>query len=141
MSTLTLLWTSSCSLQVSNCPGSMLPASLENIFRVVQFQICRLWPLSYPISGLYVQPWPNGCNMLVQHLRAFGHYVAQCCVRSANPAQHVVAVSNNVACMLNMLHPFGLGLRQYDPLSTCDPRSRFTCKFIWKMDVLGRPRS
>ena len=53
-----------------------------------------------------LKPWPNGCNMLV--LRAFGHHVAQCCIRLANPAQHVATWSNNVRC--NMLHPIGLGL-------------------------------
>ena len=52
----------------------------------------------------------TSCNIVARNiLRAFGHHVAQCCVRLANPAQHVATWSNNVAC--NMLHPFGLGLR------------------------------
>ena len=42
---------------------------------------------------LVFKPWPNGCHMLVQccthMLRAFGHHVAQCCVRLASAAQHV----------------------------------------------------
>ena len=50
------------------------------------------------------------CNIVAHRmLCAFGHHVAQCCVRLANPAEHVATWSNNVAC--NMLNPFGLGFR------------------------------
>ena len=45
------------------------------------------------------------CNIVARNmLRAFGRHVAQCCVRLANPAQHVVTWSNSVAS--NMLHPW-----------------------------------
>ena len=52
---------------------------------------------------LQVQHVGVACNMLW----AFGHQVAQCCVRLANPVRHVATWSNNVVC--NMLHLFGLG--------------------------------
>ena len=61
------------------------------------------------INAMPPKPWPNGCNMLVQHCAtlAFGRHVAQCCVRLANPARHVATWSNNVA--RNMLESFGHG--------------------------------
>ena len=40
-------------------------------------------------------------------LHAFDHQVAQCCVRLANPAEHVSTLSDNVEP--NMSHPFGQG--------------------------------
>ena len=56
--------------------------------------------------SIIFQPWPNGCNMLVQHRAILLH--ATCCVRLATPAQHVTW-SNNVAC--NMLHRLAWALR------------------------------
>ena len=49
-----------------------------------------------------LSPGQTDATRLVQHfarnvLRAFGHHVAQCCVRLSNPAQHVATWSNNVA--------------------------------------------
>ena len=56
----------------------------------------------------------TSCNNVARMmLRAFGHHVAQCCVRLANPAQRVATWSDNVAC--NMLHPFGQDFTEVSP--------------------------
>ena len=83
---------------------------------------CLTWDLNCFILGCcQVKPWPNGCNMLVQHCCRQLHVASvwpPCCtvLRSfGQPTQHVATWSNNVAC--NMLHPFGLGLKFWEVIT------------------------
>ena len=67
----------------------------------------------------------TSCNML----RAFGHHVAQCFVRLANPAQPCQPWSNNVVC--NMVCPFDLGFtRTREDYTTIS--HYFTYTFLFK---------
>ena len=72
-----------------------------------------------------LKPWPNGCNMLVQHLATLLYATYFTCVwppcctmlRSfGHPARHVATWSNNGAC--NMVHPFGHGLTHAAPVDS-----------------------